>query len=193
VAADVTPVYGDTAEISKHEREIVFLKPNVVVVFDRVDAQGGLERIWQLNTPISPSVSGARVGLSGSSGSAEITRIHPSTGVTTDSAAWPDVGWANADDTMYGGYRFQAIHDPTTESTRFLHVVALDGAVTASQRDDDGTRLGVAIDLADGTTATVRFETHGVGGSLERRDGAGRVVLDADLRAGVAPLPLYAR
>ena len=58
------------------------------------------------------------------------------------------------------------------------------GSATSSP---DGGRDGVAITFADGRTATVRFDTAQIGGTLSIRGGSGDI--DATLAPGVATLP----
>ena len=64
-AADVTPAYKDNAAVSKVQREVVFLKPNVVVVYDRVATGAGTTQTWQLATPTAPSIAGTTATISG--------------------------------------------------------------------------------------------------------------------------------
>ena len=66
-------------------------------------------------------------------------------------------------------------------------MIGLDGAVTTAVAADAGGQHGVALTLADGRTATVRFAQDAIGGSLTIRGGGGDV--DATLRAGVTALP----
>ena len=66
---------------------------------------------------------------------------------------------------------------------RALVVAEAAGEVAA----DAAGQHGVALTLADGRTATVRFAQDAIGGSLTIRGGGGDV--DATLRAGVTALP----
>ena len=57
----------------------------------------------------------------------------------------------------------------------------------SSTASDASGQHGVALVLADGRTATVRFAQDAIGGTLAIRGGGGDV--DATLRAGVEALP----
>ena len=66
-------------------------------------------------------------------------------------------------------------------------MLSLDGAVTAATVSGASGQDGVALTLADGRTATVRFQQDAIGGTLAIRGGSGNV--DATLSAGVQALP----
>ena len=57
-SADLTPAYDGNAAVQKVHRELVYLKPDVVVVFDRVSTASGTTQTWQLAAP-SPRRSAA--------------------------------------------------------------------------------------------------------------------------------------
>src|SRR5262249_6441871 len=48
VSADLTPAYDGNAAVQKSQREVVYLQPDVVVVFDRVQSGSGTAQTWQL-------------------------------------------------------------------------------------------------------------------------------------------------
>ena len=175
-AVDVTPIYDGHDAVARVERELVFIHPDVVVVFDRVDTNGGAERVWQLNTPIQPALAGDQATLAGDQATLVVRRIGPGDADTTV------FDWT-ADEDMNGGYRIDTAHGGNGGSSRFLHVLSTDGAVTAAIASDAGSQLGVELTLQGNTMARVRFETDGPGGEL---------VLDGvtvPLAPGVASLP----
>jgi hypothetical protein len=183
VAIDVTPMYADPV-VERVEREIVFVKPDVVVTFDRVDfGPGAGAAVWQLNTPVAPSINGGIVTVAGATST---LTMHRRGGV---SATIDVVDWAAVDADMNGGYRVE-LRQQVTGDVRFFHVLYLDDAVETLGLADDGTRQGMTLGLAAGGSATIRFETDAPGGELEIVDGAGAVVVSTPLAAGVEALPV---
>lgn len=175
-AVDVTPIYDGHAAVARVEREMVFIKPDVLVVFDRVDTNGGSERVWQLNTPIQPALADTTATIAGSQATLVVRRIAP------DDADSSVFDWT-ADDDMSGGFRIDTAHASQDGASRFLHVLSTDGAVIGATASHAGSQLGVQLTLAGNVDARVRFETDSPGGELE---------LNGDtipLAVGVSPLP----
>jgi hypothetical protein len=180
VATDVTPIYDGHAAITRSERELVFLRPGVVVVFDRVDAASDASRIFTLNTPITPEASGSTITMTGTESSLVVHRVGGSGTVSV--TAWPDVDAAE----YGGGHRIDVTETGAGGRSRMLHVLSIDGAVTAvSAADAAGTR-GVRIERSGGEIVTVRFQEDAFGAALE--DASGTVTLGE----GVEALPLFA-
>jgi hypothetical protein len=159
-AVDVTPIYDDHPAVDRVEREMVFIRPDVLVVFDRVDTSGASERVWQLNTPIQPTLAGPTATITGSRGrpswSAASRRTTPprrcSTGPPTTTCT---AATASTPPT------------PTRDgSSRFLHVLSTDGAVMNATASHAGSQLGVELTLAGDGMARVRFEADAPGGEL---------------------------
>src|SRR5436305_3992749 len=59
VAADLTPAYNGNSAISKVNREIVYLQPDVMIVYDRVASSSSTTQTWQLVSPKKPTISGS--------------------------------------------------------------------------------------------------------------------------------------
>ncbi|MEO6419443.1 MAG: hypothetical protein ABIP39_08565, partial [Polyangiaceae bacterium] len=179
-ASDLTPAYGGAAGVTKVQREIVYLEPDCVVVFDRVDTTPGMtKQIWQLNAPRTPTIVGARTTIAGGPHTLNVDRILPAGAAATifDWKTDPDFhGGARLDETSNGG------------STLHLHVLSLDGTVTSVAASNAAGRTGVAIAFANGSSATVRFGATAVDGTLDTKPSGG-VVTSVALGAGVDPLP----
>lgn len=179
-AVDVTPIYDDHPAVDRVEREMVFIKPDVLVVFDRVDTSGASQRIWQLNTPIQPTLNGTTATITGSAATLVVRRIEPA------DAASSVFDWT-ADDDMDGGFRIDSEHADPGGSSRFLHVLSTDGAVMNAAASHAGSQLGVELTLAGNVMARVRFESDAPGGEL---------VLDGQtlpLAPGITALPELAQ
>ena len=174
VAADLTPAYDGNAAVTSVERELVYLEPDCVVVFDRVATAGDTAQIWQLNAPVRPTLAGDVASVAGDSFTLHSQRVLPAAAAATV-ADWVDDG------EFTGGYRL----DETVAggANQFLHVLWIGDAVSDVTRSDSGGRTGVTVTFADGGSATVRFGASGVDGTLDVGDG------EVALGPGVATLP----
>jgi hypothetical protein len=179
-AGDLTAAYDGDARVQKVHRELVHLEPDAVVVFDRVESAGGTQQVWQLSSPIQPSIAGARATFAGASHTLTVERLLPA-GATPAARDWPSLG------DFSGGFRFEDA--VAGGNVRHLHVLWTDGAVSSVEPSDAGGRLGVIVHFADGREATVRFGADDVDGTLELRDAGGAVTDSASLGAGVDAIP----
>ena len=154
-SADLTPAYDGNAAVQQVNREVVYLEPDVVVVFDRV--HGGSSQVWQLAAPTQPALSGNTATITNAGHQLAITRLAPSTGAmsTYDFRGNSDFsgGW-RLDETTAGG------------DQRYLHVLAIDGAATAITATGDAAHPGTSLHLADGRSVTVTFNRDTVGAQL---------------------------
>jgi hypothetical protein len=179
VAADLTPVYGDGGKVQKSQREMVFVEPDTVVVFDRVAASSGVSAIWTVNSPVAPSQNGSRATISNGGHTLQIDRVTPS------NASAQVVSWPSVDSDYAGGFRLDETEPGGTQV--ILHVLSADGAVSSVVADDTTGHHGVAITLADGRTATLHFSDTGVDGDLLIHGPSGDIT--ATLASGVDALP----
>ena len=154
-SADLTPAYDGNAAVQKVHREVVYLKPDVVVVFDRV--QGGSAQTWQLASPTKPTISGNVATISNAGHQLAVTRLAPSTGTMT---AYD----YRSDSDFSGGWRLDEV--TTGGDQRYLHVLSIDGGATAITAAGDATHPGAAFQLADGRSVTVTFQKDAVGATL---------------------------
>lgn len=180
VAVDTTPAYGGRDGVAHVGRSLLFLEPNTLVVFDYVDTSAGISQTWQLNTPVPPAISGDQATITGQATTLVVRRLAPASATAT-SLTW------NGQLDVEGGYRYDAT--VAGGARRWLHVLSLDGDVTAATASHDGDELGVVLTFADGRAATVRFATDGVGGSLLYEDEGGHTLHEGVLPAEVEALP----
>ncbi len=152
-AADLTPAYNGHAAVQKVHREMIYLQPNVVIVYDRVATAGGTSQTWQLQTPVAPSISGNAATITNAGHSLKVTRVIGSGALSTYDQR------ANSD--LSGGYRL----DETVAGgdNRYLHVLSIDGAATSAAASGAN---GVTVRLANGQTVTATFNRDTVGGEL---------------------------
>jgi hypothetical protein len=172
-ASDLTPAYDGNPAVQEVQREVVYLLPDVVVVFDRVESASGTTQTWQLVSPVAASVSGATAAVASAG---HTLRIQKLSGGAMAITRMPNVssdfgGGFRLDETMPGG------------DNRYLHVLSIDGSVSSTTPAGDATHPGVTVHLANGHTATVTFTRDTAGATLVL-DGTTR-----SLGAGVDRLP----
>ena len=171
-AADLTPAYNGNAAVSRMQREIVYLQPDTIVVYDRVASAAGTQQVWSLATPKQPAISGATATITGAH-ALHVQRFAPSASSSVFNYATQDPsgdygGGFRLDETIAGG------------DQRFLHVLSIDGAVTSASAANDST---VTVQLSNSQTATIAFNHDDIGATLTY---AGQTIT---LGAGVDTLP----
>jgi hypothetical protein len=152
MAADLTPAYKGNASISKVQREVIFVQPDVIIVYDRVSSAAGTTQTWQLQAPTAPSISGAQATITNAGHSLAVTKIQGGNLASYDQRADSDLtGGYRLDETVAGG------------DNRFLHVMSVDGAATSTTANGSD---GVTVALANGQTVSATFVRDGVGATL---------------------------
>jgi hypothetical protein len=153
VAADMTALQNGQA--TQMQREIVYLPPSTVVIYDRATTPSGNSQVWSLAFPASPSISGASTTVTASGHTLNIQRLAPA------AASASSYSYAANNSDFTNGYRL----DETMAGgdNRWLHVATIDGSATNVSSSDGNT---VSLTLANGTTATVAFNPTAVGGTL---------------------------
>jgi hypothetical protein len=184
-AVDVTPMYEERPGVSSVQREIVFVKPDTFVIFDRVSAKGDITKTWHLSTPHKPAVKNNFASIQGKKSNLTVTALLPR-GASPTVVSWPTV-----DKDYHHGYRVDIAGGPA-EATQFLTVLSIDGAVTkVGEGAASAAGPTAEVALKDGRTVRVRFQSAGWGGDLEI-SGGGRAV-KKPLKPAIAKLPLLAR
>ncbi|TXH60466.1 MAG: hypothetical protein E6Q93_06750 [Burkholderiaceae bacterium] len=171
--ADVTPIYGGNAAVSKVQREFLFIRPSTFVVFDRVATASGTSRVWTLNVPGTATQSGSVVSYANGANRLDMHRIAP-TGLTAAISS-----------------RRVEITDSAAGQSLFLNVLGTNGSVSSATAANGSGTTGVSISLADGRSATVRFSDSGTGGTLDLTAGAGLSAFSGALPTTVTAPPLF--
>lgn len=155
-AADLTPAYDGNTAVQKLQREIVYLQPDVVIVFDRVQSANGTAQTWQLASPVAASVSGAIATIANAGHTLRVQKV--------SGGAMSVTGMPSVDADFAGGYRL----DETLPGgdNRYLHVLSIDGSVSSMTPAGDATHPGVTVHLSNGHTATVTFARDSTGVAL---------------------------
>jgi hypothetical protein len=158
-AADLTPVYTGSKLVQQVQREIVYLLPDAIVVYDRVKTSGG-QQVWQLVSPAAPAITGTHATLNHTDDAIkiahklEVERVISPSG--TSGAAYNFTKEAD----FTAGFRL----DETAPAgdNRFLHVLWIDTAAASPvAMGADGVSLTVG-----GKAVTMTFNHTGVGGTL---------------------------
>jgi len=153
IAADLAPVENGAA--TKLQREIVYLPPSTIVIYDRASTPAGNQQVWSLAFPASPSISGPQTTVAASGHTLNIQRLAPANATASSySYAANNSDFTNGyrlDETMPGG------------DNRWLHVATIDGSATQVTSSDGNS---VDLVLANGTAAHVAFNPNDVGGTL---------------------------
>jgi hypothetical protein len=153
-AADVTAAYDGNAAVQLVQRELVYLQPDVAIVFDRVRTSSGTTQTWQLPAPVQPAISGNTATITASGHALEVTRLAPTSAtVSTHSFA--------SESEFSGGFRLD--ERVAGGDQRYLHVLAIDDAATSITAEGPA---GVTVRLADNRIATVVFERDAIGATL---------------------------
>jgi hypothetical protein len=152
-AADVTAAYAKPSQVSKVQREMVFLQPDTVVVYDRVTTQGG-SQVFQLVTPATPTIASNIADLLTQNHRLTVTDVLLPTGTVAAVTNMTSVPTAQDPHDFSAGFRF----DETMPGgdNRALHVLTIDGAATsiASNNPDEVT-------LALGSQSVTILFNHG--------------------------------
>jgi hypothetical protein len=148
VSVDSTGSYDGDERVESVRREVVYLEPDIVVIRDRVTSAAGTEQVWQLSSPITPAISGARATFAGASHTLRVERV---TGPAVTTAARD---WASLDDDFSDGHRY----DETAAggANTFVHVLWIDDAVTSVSESTGGATL-----TTPSGTVVVDFDSYG--------------------------------
>lgn len=152
-AAELTPVYA--GQVALLQRELVYLEPDTVVIYDRVSTSASAQQVWQLAMPARPAINGARATAANAGHTLSVERISPASATASVHA------FASDDGDFTGGFRLDETQPGGDR--RWLHVAWIDGATTARTAIDDRT---VEVTLASGQTARVQFQRDAIGATL---------------------------
>ncbi len=199
VACDVTQAYqnpmvttdGNTAKVDQVNRQFVYLRPDLLVVFDRVDAlDPTYEKRFILHAIQQPTISGSTATIVNGMGKLVAQTLLPAnpkmnvvTDFTVDGTPYPP----SAPDKESGGTRIEIV--PTTQAKQdyFLNVLqitdATDGSPPTVTMTQDATTVTANIDYK-GATFTLTFDKSGpMGGHIAAKEADG-TTCDENLGAG---------
>lgn len=187
-AANIKPVYSQRPEVLKLERELIFINRQLLIVFDRAQAQTGTNKIWTLNLPQNATVSGNKATLiqttDGVRHQLDVIRLFPTT-VTTSLKSWKTL---NSD--LLNGYRLD-VTDTSTAPSYFLHILDIGKTVKTATLNKTTTQTGSSIDMNDGRKIIVKFNNTTKGGSINIKNAAGTNLVNETLPTTIQALTLY--
>ncbi len=175
IAGDCTRAYSSD-KMESFTRQIVFLRPNTFVIFDRVCSRdAGLKKTWLLQAMKPPGRSGKHLVITNGKGRLFVQTLLP---------AQPLVRIVSGPELYsYGGRDYPPSRDtgpapecrieisPSEPMTcdYFLHVLTAAGSDIVSVEEATLIRRGRAQDITVSVgTTTIKFAIPGVGGSIEQ-------------------------
>ncbi len=177
-AADITPVYAGSTAATRVQREVVYIAPSCLVVYDRLTLGSGASAVFQLAMPNTPTLTASGATASASSHTLNVQKV-AGDDVVASVHSYTDDG-----SDFMGGFRFDETVAGGAER-HLLHVIWLDGAVGTAVAAGDS---GVNLTFGDTSTATVTFDPESVNGTLVLHPLTGAAI-DASLTPGVDTLP----
>ncbi|MFC1581977.1 FHA domain-containing protein [Planctomycetota bacterium] len=159
-AGDVSRAYNKG--LSKWTRELVYIRPNILVVLDRVKAGANTEKRFLLHTVNQPQVRGRGISID-NQGHMEIVSILPQNGKIrviggkgkeywAKGRNWTQGSHASASYDQPGAWRAEIYQEPGSTSTLFLTAMTF-----------GTTRVPCRVALKKGLTISVNGRTIGFG------------------------------
>jgi hypothetical protein len=123
--------------LDEHTRELVYLRPGVVVVYDRVDAKPGHAYEWRLHTATAPSASGDRYEAISGGQRISVQKLAGGAQSTARDNDLPD----------FPSEAYRIVTAAEGELSRFLHVVTVDeaSAPVATAQPIEGPGIAGAV------------------------------------------------
>jgi MYXO-CTERM domain-containing protein len=195
VACDATNAYstkttvmnGNTPKLDEVSRQFVYLPPNVLVVFDRVDAlDPTYQKRFLLQSPANPQVSGANYTLKNGSGTLFAETMLP-TGATANIVTNFNVNGTPYPPTVTGnesfGTRIEVVAPSGQTRDYFLHVLGMDTTAPTSSMTQDSTTATLNITAPQGKYTLTFAKTGTLAGHVTSMDSGGKVTCDETLGA----------
>jgi MYXO-CTERM domain-containing protein len=198
VACDVTNAYsspghvmnGNQPKVDEITRQFVYLPPDLLVIFDRIDAlDPSYEKRFLLQTPDNPQVSGSDYTLSNGAGKLYVKTLLPAqpqttllTNFTVEGTPHPP----NPAGIESLGSRLEVV--PTTAQARdyFLHVLSTGTAAPTSTVTEDADSATLTIAAAQGNY-TLRFVKNGpMAGHVMSQTSGQSTICDEELGGGAS-------
>ncbi|MGE0789070.1 MAG: heparinase II/III family protein [Sandaracinaceae bacterium] len=178
-SADTAPAYRDDS-ITRVLRRLVYVRPGVVVVDDRVTTtDASTAAIFAVNTPIDPTLTTGRATMTGARGRLDVF-------YALGASAPTETAWNAVDGAEYsGGFRVDARASATGDA-HFVTVLGIDGAVSAASASSAGGTTTATVTTGAGTLS-VAFPDDG--GPPTVITASGRTVTFDD---AIEPQPLLA-
>ena len=203
VACDVTAAYqspgsvtdGNTPKAKEVTRQWVFLRPDLLVVFDRVESlDPSFEKRFLLHAIQAPTIAGQTATVVNGGGKLVAQTLLPAsaslnviTNFAVNGMSWPP----SSPDKESGGTRIEVVPKNPVGRDYFLHVLQMtdpgDATPPMATATSDGTTAKVTISYKGGAYTLSLSETGMLGGHLTAKEPDG-TMCDQDLGAqGTGP------
>jgi hypothetical protein len=195
VACDVTGAYsspghvmnGNSPKVDEVARQFVYVPPDVLVIFDRVDAlDATYEKRFLLQSPPSPQVSGTSYVLQNGGGTLYAQTLLPA-GATANVLTNFTVEGAPHPPTTTGkesfGTRIEVVAPTGNTRDYFLHVIGTGASAPVSTVTEDASSATVTIAAPQGKYTLTFAKTGNLAGHLTSMDASGNVTCDEELGA----------
>ena len=183
-AINLTPTLKPRLGLERLEREVLFIKPDTWVVFDRsVSSYENPRHIWSLNLSSKPTIEGQNLRHTVGKGRLDVLTLNPIP-VERELHSYPSemAGFTK-------GFRVDEVSQ--SASSHFLHVMAAQGAVSRATRSEDDGHVGATLQLRDGRQIRVNFSKSNLGGTLYLGGPEQENATMVSLKATIAKLPLF--
>lgn len=192
IVADIKPVYDGKAQVVKNERELLFIKPGCVIIFDRANSNSSsIHRVFTLNMEGTPTIVGNKLSITKSSQTIACHKVYP-TGVSWTTNAYtltPQETDGTTD--MWPGTGTRAEQrDSTGTSSLFLNVVDVNNTISTVTANSTATETGVNILFTSGATLTVQFNNSTTGGTMSYLALGGSTIFNGSLPNTVTVPPI---
>lgn len=177
VAGDATAGYGDRAQLVR--RQIVFIRPHVFVMLDRVvAAQADFAKTWLMHCHFEPKIDGGAFSVANGPGKLHVQTLLPRAARIAKIEGYSYAGQSyeprlKLPPELAATWRIEVQPPGAQQADTFLHVMCTDGPVEARLIERDG-QVGAAGDgwevlLDEGLTGTVKIagQAWALGGGVE--------------------------
>jgi hypothetical protein len=172
LAADLAPAYD--GKLQSYERQFVFLKPDILIVYDQVSAQENHVFSWLLHAPPNTKLmhDGAIASIQAKSAHVDVVATGSNAAWTVENTPIPVTDFTDLDRQHIEPRSEFLLTSPSTAKTKFL--VGMKFA--ASPAGDAPELQGWSEKAGEGFRTT---ETGSESASIVFRNGAGDLVLDS--------------
>jgi MYXO-CTERM domain-containing protein len=205
VACDVTQAYqnptvttdGNTAKVDQVDRQFVYLRPDLLVVFDRVDSlDASYQKRFLLHAINAPTISGSTATIVNGMGKLVSQTLLPAsaslnvvTNFTVNGMAVPPT----TTDVESGGTRIEVVPTAAQKQDYFLHLLQLtdagDSSPPTATMTQDATSVTATI-AYKGASFTLTFDKTGpMGGHITAKEASGTMCDEALGAGGTMPGP----
>ena len=178
---------GNTPKVDEVARQFVYLPPDVLVIFDRVEAlDATYEKRFLLQAPPNPQVSGAKYVLTNGAGTLYAETMLPAgakANVLTNFAVEGTAHPPSVSGAESFGTRIEVVAPSGQTRDYFLHVLGTGGSAPVSTVTEDATSATVSIATPQGKYTLKFAKTGDLAGHVTSMDSGGNVTCDEDLGA----------